>query len=61
MEPLFFATQAAWRKWLAKNHDKETECLVGYWKKATGKPSVDWDQTVDEALPPARPPSRGGT
>lgn len=50
MEPVFFPTQAAWRKWLFTHHGQEKECLVGYWKKATGKPSVDWDQTVDEAL-----------
>jgi uncharacterized protein YdeI (YjbR/CyaY-like superfamily) len=49
-EPTFFATQKAWRQWLQKHHANETELLVGFYKKATGKPSIDWKQSVDEAL-----------
>ena len=48
--PTFFATPAAFRAWLRKNHDKESMLWVGYHKKATGKPSVTWEETVDEAL-----------
>lgn len=36
--------------WLKKNHKKESALWVGYYKKATGKPSVTWEETVDEAL-----------
>lgn len=50
MNPRFFATPAEFRAWLAKHHDQEAELLIGYWKKATGKPSVTWEETVDEAL-----------
>lgn len=53
MEPLYFANPSRWRKWLEKNHAGKPECLVGYWKKKkkqTGKPSMDWEQSVDEAL-----------
>ncbi|MGB0653277.1 MAG: YdeI/OmpD-associated family protein [Thermoplasmatota archaeon] len=50
MKPRFFATPADFRSWLAEHHDMVAELLVGYWKKATGKPSVTWEETVDEAL-----------
>ncbi len=50
MKPRFFATPEKFRAWLAKNHDKATELLVGFHKKGSGKPSIDWPQSVDEAL-----------
>ena len=50
MEPHFFPTPAAFRKWLAKNHDKSAELLVGFYKKDSGKPSVTWPESVDQAL-----------
>jgi uncharacterized protein YdeI (YjbR/CyaY-like superfamily) len=49
-KPRFFATQAAWRKWLAANHAKRDALWVGFWKVACGKPSITWPQSVDEAL-----------
>jgi uncharacterized protein YdeI (YjbR/CyaY-like superfamily) len=50
MEPIFFETPAELRAWLEQNHDKETELLVGAYRKATGKPTLTWPQIVDEAL-----------
>ena len=50
MNPKFFKTPAAFRKWLASNHGKSKELWVGYYKKNSGKPSIDWPQSVDEAL-----------
>ena len=50
MAPTFFATQTAFRKWLQKNHAKETELLVGFYKVSCSKPSITWPQSVDEAL-----------
>ncbi len=50
MTPTFFATQADFRKWLKKNHTKETELVVGFYKVDSGKPSMNWSQSVDEAL-----------
>ena len=50
MEPMFFATLADWRKWLEKNHDREKELLVGFYKKESGKPSITWPESVDGAL-----------
>ncbi len=48
--PTFFPTPADFRMWLKKNHNKEPVLWVGYHKKATGKPSTTWEETVDEAL-----------
>lgn len=50
MKPVFFPKQSDFRKWLEKNHDKETEVLVGFYKVGSGKPSLTWSQSVDEAL-----------
>jgi uncharacterized protein YdeI (YjbR/CyaY-like superfamily) len=49
-EPHFFATPADWRAWLERNHDSQSEVLVGFWKKGTGRPSITWPESVDEAL-----------
>ena len=48
--PVFFATEAEFRKWLASNHETVPELLVGFWKKGSGKPSIDWPQARDQAL-----------
>jgi len=48
--PIFFSTPAAFRKWLAANHAKKTELLVGFYKTSSGKPSITWPESVDEAL-----------
>src|SRR5262245_47325155 len=50
MSPRFFARQPDFRRWLEKNHKGETELWVGYYKTGTGKPSITWNQSVDEAL-----------
>lgn len=50
MTPAFFPTQADFRTWLAENHDKKTELIVGFYKVGSAKPSMTWSQSVDEAL-----------
>ncbi len=50
MHPTFFPTQAELRKWFEENHEKETELLVGFYKVGSGKQSITWPQSVDEAL-----------
>ncbi len=50
MKPKFFATPEEFRAWLAKNHETAPELLVGFHKKDTGKSSITWPQSVDEAL-----------
>jgi uncharacterized protein YdeI (YjbR/CyaY-like superfamily) len=49
-EPVFFATQAEFRHWLETNHETACELLVGFWKKGTGRASIDWPQARDQAL-----------
>jgi uncharacterized protein YdeI (YjbR/CyaY-like superfamily) len=48
--PTFFATPAAFRRWLEKHHESESELLVGFYKTGSGRPSITWPQSVDEAL-----------
>ncbi len=50
MKPKFFRRPADFRKWLEQNHDKKKELLVGYHKVASGKPSITWPESVDQAL-----------
>ena len=50
MNPKFFPTPSAFRKWLAANHAKSKELWVGFYKKDSGKPSITWPESVDEAL-----------
>lgn len=50
MEPTFFPTPAAFRKWLETNHASATELLVGFYKRGSGKPSITWPESVDQAL-----------
>ena len=50
VEPTFFATESDFRHWLEINHAAEPELLVGFWKKGSGKPSIDWPQARDQAL-----------
>jgi uncharacterized protein YdeI (YjbR/CyaY-like superfamily) len=46
----FFKTQADFRKWFEKNHEKETELAVGFYRVGSGKPSMTWPESVDQAL-----------
>ena len=50
MIPTFFPKPSEFRKWLQKNHKKETELLAGFYKVSSGKLSITWSQSVDEAL-----------
>ncbi|HVU12632.1 MAG TPA: YdeI/OmpD-associated family protein [Phototrophicaceae bacterium] len=50
MEIHYFASPAEFRAWLEANFDTATEVQVGYWKKSTGKPSLTWPESVDQAL-----------
>lgn len=46
----FFKTQDDFRKWLESNHNKEEELIVGFYKVNSGKTSMTWPQSVDQAL-----------
>ena len=50
MTPSFFRDKFAFRQWLAKNHNKATDLLVGFYKVGSGTPSMTWPESVDQAL-----------
>ena len=50
MKPLFFKTPNDLRKWFEKNHAKETELIVGFYKIGVGKASITWSEAVDQAI-----------
>lgn len=50
MTETFFKSPDEFRRWLERNHDKETELLVRFHKKGSGLPSITWPESVDEAL-----------
>ena len=49
-EPKYFKTEADFRRWLETNHERAPDLLVGFWKKGSGKRSIDWPQARDQAL-----------
>ncbi len=50
MKPKFFKKSEEFREWLEKRHKKDSELIVGFYKKGTGKESITWPESVDEAL-----------
>ena len=48
--PVFFAAPAGFRAWLRKRHQCENELWVGFYRKDSGRPSITWPESVDEAL-----------
>jgi len=50
VEPTFFATPDELRAWLEEHHDREDALLVGFHKKGSGRPSITWPESVDQAL-----------
>jgi uncharacterized protein YdeI (YjbR/CyaY-like superfamily) len=47
---IYLPTRQAWREWLAKHHQSETVIWLIHYKKHTGKPSVAYNDAVEEAL-----------
>jgi uncharacterized protein YdeI (YjbR/CyaY-like superfamily) len=50
IQPTFFATAADFRHWLAQNHQNALELLVGFYKVNSGKQSMTWSESVDQAI-----------
>lgn len=50
MQPTFFSNSNDFRKWFEKNHEKAKELLVGFYKVTSGKKSITWPESVDEAI-----------
>jgi len=42
--------RAEWRAWLRRNHETASGVWLVTWKKPTGRPRVDYDAAVEEAL-----------
>jgi uncharacterized protein YdeI (YjbR/CyaY-like superfamily) len=49
-EKLYLTNRKDWRKWLAKNHKKQKEIWLIYYRKETKKPRIPYDDAVLEAL-----------
>jgi uncharacterized protein YdeI (YjbR/CyaY-like superfamily) len=49
-DPIYFASPAELRDWFNEHHETATELWVGHYRKATGRPSLSWSESVDEAL-----------
>lgn len=50
MKLLDVPDRRAWRSWLAKNHTKEQEIWLVYYKKGSGKSRIPYNDAVEEAL-----------
>ncbi len=50
MKPAFFPAASDLRKWFDRNHTTASELLVGFYKKGSGKSSITWPESVDQAL-----------
>lgn len=49
-ETVYVPTRAKWRAWLRKHHRARREIWLIYYKKGSGKPRVEYDDAVEEAL-----------
>jgi uncharacterized protein YdeI (YjbR/CyaY-like superfamily) len=50
MKAKFFSSPFNFRNWLEQNHADAKELWVGFWRKDSGKQSITWPESVDEAL-----------
>ena len=49
-ETFYARDRNTWRKWLEKHHESYKEVWLVYYKKHTGKPTVSYNDAVEEAL-----------
>jgi uncharacterized protein YdeI (YjbR/CyaY-like superfamily) len=50
MEKVCVTTRKQWRKWLQSNHKKSPGIWLVFFKKHTGKATLEYDESVEEAL-----------
>jgi uncharacterized protein YdeI (YjbR/CyaY-like superfamily) len=50
LETFYPKSRQEWRAWLMKNHDKKQSIWLIYFKKKSGRPTLDYREAVDEAL-----------
>ena len=46
-EVVHFESVRSFREWLEEHHERRDALWVGYWKKATGRPSLTWEESVE--------------
>lgn len=49
-ETLYVTNRKDWRAWLTKHHKAKQEIWLVYYKKASGKPRIPYNDAVEEAL-----------
>jgi uncharacterized protein YdeI (YjbR/CyaY-like superfamily) len=49
-QTLYVTDLQAWREWLEKNYKTENEIWLVYYKKHTGKPRIEYNDAVEQAL-----------
>lgn len=47
---LYITNRDEWRKWLEKNYETEKEVWLLFYKKHTGRPTIPYDDAVEEAI-----------
>ena len=47
---IFFENPSQLRRWFEVNHETATELWLGYHRKRTGRPTVTWQDVVDQEL-----------
>lgn len=50
MKEVYVKTRKAWRDWLERHHDKSQGIWLVFYKKHTGKPTLEYNDAVEEAL-----------
>lgn len=50
IEELYVSNRDDWRAWLKRNYYSKNQVWLIYYKKHTGKPSIPYDDSVEEAL-----------
>lgn len=47
---IYIKARSAWRSWLEKNHNREQDVWLIFYKKHTGKSCISYNDAVEEAL-----------
>jgi len=50
LEQLYFVDRDKWRNWLSEHHAESAGIWLAFYKKATSKPTIEYDAAVEEAL-----------
>ena len=50
MKQVYVKNRKEWRNWLSQHHDKSNGIWLVFYKKHTGKATLEYDEMVEEAL-----------